>query len=158
MNIQEFLLAGLLSLAPISELRGGIPYCFYKGMPIFYAFLYCTAINALAGPLAYVFLSTFHKLFYKINFYKNFFDRFVEKARLKVHKEVEKYGYWGLMVFVAIPLPMTGAWTGILGGWILGMEPKKVMGAVALGVLIAGIVVSCVLGFGVTALSFFYKV
>jgi len=104
-----------------------------------------------------IFLETVHRLLYRWSFYAGIFDRFVAKARAKVHKEVEKYGYLGIMVFVAIPLPITGAWTGTLGAWILGMDRKKTMLAVAGGVAIAGIIVSLVVGLGVEALSVFIK-
>lgn len=146
MSVEHFLWAGFLSLLPISELRGGIPYAMITGgFPWWLAFLYCTAVNAAAGPLAYVFLATAHKLLYKAGFYARFFDRFVERARAKVHPQVEKYGMWGLMVFVAVPFPLTGAWTGILGGWILGLERRKVILSTALGVLIAGLIVTAIM-------------
>jgi len=66
----------------------------------------------------------------------------VEKARAKVHGKVERYGYLGLLIFVAIPLPVTGAWTGTLGAWVLGMSKKKACLAIVGGVLVAGLVVS----------------
>jgi uncharacterized membrane protein len=149
--------AALLSLVPISELRGGIPYAVASGMPLLLAALWCVAWNALAGPIAYVFLQTIHKLLYRWKRYADFFDRFVERARAKVKPSVDKYGYWGLAIFVGVPLPLTGAWTGALGAWILGMERKKSMLAVAAGVLMAGVIVSVVVGLGLGALSIFVK-
>lgn len=157
MNPNNLILSALLSLAPISELRGAIPYAVATGMPLLLAALWCFAWNALAGPIAFIFLGTAHKLFYRWAPYARFFDRFVEKARAKVHKEVEKYGYWGIAVFVGIPLPMTGAWTGALGAWILGMDRKKSMLAIAAGVLMAAVIVTLVVGLGVGALSFLVK-
>ena len=59
-----------------------------------------------------------------------------------VHGKVELYGYWGLLIFVAIPLPVTGAWTGTLGAWVLGMDKKKAILAILGGVLVAGFFVS----------------
>ena len=70
---------------------------------------------------------------------------------------VERYGYLGIMLFVAIPLPITGAWTGTLGAWILGMDRRKSILAVAAGVVIAGVIVSLVVGLGIGALSIFTK-
>ena len=69
----------------------------------------------------------------------------------------DKYGYWGLAIFVSIPLPFTGAWTGALGAWILGMDRKRSMLVVAAGVLMAGVIVTLVVGLGVGALSFLIK-
>lgn len=157
MDLTTFALSAILSLTPISELRGAIPLAVARGMPVWLAGLWCVAWNALAGPIAFLFLASAHKLLYRWRRYAGFFDRFVERAREKVRPEVEKFGYWGLLVFVAIPLPLTGAWTGVLGGWMLGMPRRKVLVAVAAGVAIAGIVVSLVVGLGVQALSFLVK-
>jgi len=146
-----------LSFLPISELRGAIPFAVASGMPLVEAAAIAVACNALVGPVAFVFLETFHRLLYRWGFYAGVFDRFVAKARAKVHAKVEKYGYLGIMLFVAVPLPVTGAWTGTLGAWILGMDRKKTMLAVAAGVVISGVVVSLVVGLGVEALSIFVK-
>jgi uncharacterized membrane protein len=127
-------------------------------MDLLPAALIAVAANAMVPALAYLFLSTFHKLFYRIGAYRRFFDRFVEKARVKVHASVEKYGYWGLLVFVAIPLPVTGAWTGALGAWVLGMEKRKSMLAIAGGVIVAGLIVTAlVAALGAGAKSIFFK-
>ncbi len=157
MNLQTLLVTVLLALAPISELRGAIPYASFNGIPLPLAAAIAIGVNALAGPLAFLFLETVHKILYRWKFYAGVFDRFIAKARAKVHASVEKYGYWGIMVFVAIPFPLTGAWTGTLGAWVLGMDRKKTMLAVLGGVMIAGTVVSLVVGLGVSALSIFVK-
>jgi uncharacterized membrane protein len=85
------------------------------------------------------------------------FDRIVGRARRKVHRAVERWGYWGLTVFVCIPLPFTGAWTGVLGAWVLGMEWRRALLAVTAGVLIAGGIVTLVAFFGIRAFSIFLK-
>ncbi|MDX9827225.1 MAG: small multi-drug export protein [Spirochaetia bacterium] len=139
---RNIIYTGLLALLPISELRGAIPFAVVNGIDLIPAALLATGLNALVPFLAFLFLSTFHKLLYKLDFYRNFFDRFVENARVKVHGKVERYGYWGLLIFVAIPLPVTGAWTGALGAWVLGMDKKKASLAIVGGVLVAGVVVS----------------
>ena len=146
-----------LSLLPISELRGAIPFAFARGMPLIEAYFIAVLCNALVAPLAFIFLETFHRLFYRWPFYAGVFDRFVERSRHKVHAKVERFGYLGIMLFVAIPLPVTGAWTGTLGAWILGLGRKKTMMAVAAGVAIAGVLVSAIVGFGVEALGFLIK-
>ena len=149
--------AVLLSLAPISELRGAIPFSLANGMPVWAAFTLCVGVNMLVGPIAWLFLSTLHRLLTRWRPYASAFDRIVERARRKVHAAVERWGYWGLAVFVAIPLPLTGAWTGALGAWVLGMEVRKSLAAVAAGVLVAGVVVTLVAFFGIRAFSIFLK-
>ncbi len=157
MPLSTILTTVFLAFLPISELRGAIPYAVARGMPIVEAALLAAACNMLVGPVAFIFLETFHKLFYRWGFYARVFDRFVERSRAKVHAQVERYGYIGIMLFVAVPLPITGAWTGTLGAWILGLSKRKTMIAVAAGVAIAGLIVSLVVGLGVEAFSFFIK-
>lgn len=158
MEIQKLALAALFSMAPISELRGAIPYAVISGMDLLSAALWCTAWNAAVPLVVYAFLDTVHKLLYRLGWYKGFFDRSVERARAKIHPEVEKYGMLGILIFVAIPLPMTGAWTGILGAWILGLDRKKSILAVIGGVMVAGAIITAVVGIlGAGANSIFIK-
>ncbi len=157
MPLSTILTTVFLAFLPISELRGAIPFAVARGMPLVEAALLAAACNALVGPVAFIFLETFHKLFYRWGFYARVFDRFVERSRAKVHAQVERYGYIGIMLFVAVPLPITGAWTGTLGAWILGLSKRKTMLAVAAGVAIAALIVSLVVGLGVEAFSFFIK-
>jgi uncharacterized membrane protein len=89
--------------------------------------------------------------------YRSFFDRFVERARSKLHKGVEKWGWLGIAAFVAIPLPVTGAWTGTLGAWVLGIGKRQTMIAVILGVIAAGAIVTIVVALGLQAFQLFIK-
>ncbi len=146
-----------LAFLPISELRGAIPFAIARGMDWRWAYLYAVALNALVAPACWIFLSTFHKLFLKMNWYRTFFDRFVERSREKVHAQVEKWGWLGIAVFVAIPLPVTGAWTGTLGSWVLGLSKRKTMLAVVIGVLTSGVIVTAVVVLGVRAFDVFVK-
>ena len=128
-----------------------------QDLPLLFLVPFCIILNALVGPLVYVFLSTVHKLFEHLSWYAKLFDSAVIRARSKVQTKVDKYGYLGLALFVAIPLPITGAYTGTLGAWVLGMDPKKTFLAVALGVIISGTVVTVVAYLGIEALSLFVK-
>lgn len=157
MNTSVLIITGLLSIAPISELRGAIPYALAHGMSVIPAYFFCVAMNFIASILIYIFLITFHKILYRISFYKRFFDRFIEKARNRVGKEIEKYGGLGLAVFVAIPLPVTGAITGTVGGWVLGIKKRVMFPAILAGVAIAGIIVTIISYYGIEAFSFFTK-
>ena len=157
MSLQTIGLTALLCLLPISELRGAIPYGMAKGLPPAFLIPFCIVLNALVGPLVYLFLSTAHRLLGRFSWYRSFFAKIVSRARRKVHAKVEKLGYFGLALFVAIPLPITGAYTGTLGAWVLGLDPKKTYLAVLLGVCIAATVVSLVTFLGIGALSLFVK-
>jgi uncharacterized membrane protein len=150
-------MAGFLALAPISELRGAIPYFLAKGGHPLAVYLYCVGLNALVGPLVFLFLNSVHRLFSKIPLYNKLFDALVERARSKIEEKVKKYEYWGVTIFVAIPLPITGAWTGSLGAWVLDLQPRRTFLHVFYGVCIAGLVVLLVSYFGIEAFSFFTK-
>lgn len=148
----------LFSILPISELRGAIPYAVSRGMPLLQASLIAIAANASVPLIAFLFLESLHKLLYRIAVYQRFFDSIVMRARSKVHEKVERYGYWGLMLFVAVPLPVTGAWTGALGAWVLGLSFRKSFFAIAAGVVLAGIIVSALVAlWGAGAQTIFFK-
>jgi uncharacterized membrane protein len=153
----------LLSFLPISELRGGIPFAVAQGLPWYGAYPFAVLVNALAAPFCWLFLATLHRLFMKLSsrrwfrWYRICFDGFVERARVKLAGKVEKWGWLGVAVFVAIPLPVTGAWTGTLGAWVLGLGKRKTIAAVILGVCAAGAIVTAVVVLGIGALRLFIK-
>ncbi len=142
--INTLLMVAFLCLLPISELRGGLPYALAHGIPLIPSLLFCVALNMLVAPLVFLFLSTLHRLLSHLKAYRHIFDRLVEKARRKLKVKIDRYGYWGLVIFVGIPLPVTGAYTGALGAWILGMEPKRSSLFIAIGVVLAAAIVAVV--------------
>jgi len=138
----------ILSILPISELRGGLPlaiiYANQHSIPIALIFPLIVMANILAIFIAFFFLDRFHHLFLKIKIYKKFFDRYVERFQKKADKFENKYsamGFLALTLFVAVPLPATGAWSGVLIAWLLKLDRKKSILSISLGVLIAGILV-----------------
>lgn len=157
MDLHSIAVGSVLSLAPISELRGAIPFMLARGGSPVFVYLYCVILNASVGPLVFVFLNTVHRMLVRIPLYVRIFDAVVRRARSKLEDKVEKYEYWGVTLFVAIPLPVTGAWTGTLGAWILGLSPRRTFIHVFYGVCVAGIIVLLVSYFGLEAFSFFTK-
>ncbi len=147
----------VLSMMPIAELRGGIPYALANDINPVTAYIICTAANVLAFPIVYLFFGIFHDLFYKMPWYSNLFEKLVQRTRQKVYDNIEKWGFWGLMVFVMIPLPVTGAYTGSFAAWIFGIEKRKAFLAVSLGVLISGLIVTAVFLSGAEFLKFLIK-
>lgn len=133
--------AFLISMTPIGELRAGLPFALFNGSPIWFAYLICVTANILIFPLLFIFLEFIHHKFMHYDHYRSAFDRFMEKVRKRAHKKVEKYGYLGLFLLVAIPLPFTGAYTGTIAAWFFGMDRLKSFIAVSLGVLTAGLIV-----------------
>ena len=156
-NITIYFWTAFLSFLPISELRGAIPFAVANGVPWYTAYVMAVLLNILVAPVCWIFLSTLNKLFLKMNWYRRLFEQFIERARNKLHEKVERWGWLGVAVFVAIPLPITGAWTGTLGAWVLGVSKRKTMIAIILGVATAGVIVTTVVLLGSQALNIFIK-
>jgi len=150
--MQNLLSAIILSILPISELRGGIPLAIASGINPWQAFLICTLFNILIIPLVFLFLDFIHKYLYKIRIYKIIFDKIITRARNKFQKHAgTKWEYPALFIFVAVPLPGTGAYTGSLIAWLFNLKRRKSILAIALGVLVAGIIITLI-SFGIFSL------
>jgi len=141
-TLTEFLEIFFTAAAPISELRGAIPLAiqeFDVSWP--YAFLIAYAGNLLPVPFLLLFLEPLYKLLSRVELFKKILDWIFERSRRR-GGIVEKYERIGLTLFVAIPLPVTGAWTGSIVASLLGLSYRRAFPAIALGVLIAGIIVT----------------
>lgn len=136
----------VLSLLPISELRGGIPVAVASGVGWFPAFVICVLANVMVIIPVFFFLDHVHSYLMRIKIYETFFNMYLERVRKRIEAQLAKYTweYWVLFIFVAIPFPSTGAYTGCLVAWFLEMDRKKSFITIALGVLVAGIVVTSV--------------
>ena len=77
---------------------------------------------------------------------------------MKLGPKIRKYGMWGILLFVGIPLPITGAWTGTLGAWVLGLDRKRSMLAASGGVAMSATIVSLILVLGKGVGSVFVKI
>lgn len=148
----------LLSLLPISELRGGLPYAIAHNINPITAFVFCVIANIIIIPIIFLFLDYLHGKLLKSHSYKKGFNLFLKKIRNrkeKIEKAYESYGIFALTIFVAIPLPFTGAWTGSIIAWLLNLKRWRSFFAIALGVIIAGIIVSLIVSGILTAFNFF---
>ncbi len=147
-----------LGVLPISELRGAIPFAYFNDIPLGVAAIIGGGANLLVFPFAYLFLTYFHSFFYsRFAWYISLFDKTVVKTRHKLSQKVAIYGLLGITLFVAVPLPITGAYTGTLGAWVLGLPIRKSFLAVSLGVLISTIIVTTILLVGNSTFSLFIK-
>jgi uncharacterized membrane protein len=155
--MNDYIYTIILSMMPIAELRGGIPYALANDIHPVTAYLISCSANILAFPIVYLFMGFFHGQFSKMDWYINLFDKIVLRTRAKVGDNLEKWGFWGLMVFVMIPLPVTGAYTGSFAAWVFGIEKRKGFLAVSMGVLIAGLIVTAIFLSGAELFSLFLK-
>jgi uncharacterized membrane protein len=143
---REFIVL-LVSMMPIFELRGAIPLAvLHFKMPLLTAFLLSWAGNLIPVlPLIY-FLEPIRKALSHIEIIDKFFKWFYART-YKRGEKVMKVGALGLTLFVAIPLPVTGAWTGSVMAILFNIKPRYAFPAIILGVTIAGIVVSSLVSF-----------
>jgi len=147
--MNQLILSIILTVLPISELRGGMPvavnYALKNGLSVFPIFLMILLLNISVIFLIFLFLDVFHKKMMKIKVYKKLFNFYINtKIRKKVgrfEKNYSAYGFLALALFVAMPFPTTGAWTGTILAWFLGLERKKSILAISAGVFIAAIIV-----------------
>ena len=147
----EFLLTLLVSMVPVIELRGGIPFGVAAGLPVWLALLAAVIGNLLPVPFIIVYIRRiFQWMRRRLPRFGGMIDRLEAKAHLKGQK-VQKYQYLGLAIFVAIPLPGTGAWTGALAAAFLDMRLRRAMPSMVAGVVAAGLAVS-VITYGVASL------
>lgn len=140
----EFLFTMLVSMVPVIELRGGIPFGMAQGLEPVAAFFASIIGNMIPVPFIVVYI---RRIFHWMRRHMPRLNRLVDKLEEKAHLKgatVTKYKYLGLCIFVAIPLPGTGAWTGALVAAFLDMPLRKALPSIFLGVIIAGIVVTLV--------------
>ena len=149
--IKTAIVTFLISMVPVIELRGAIPFGVAAGLSVQSAFILSVIGNLLPIPVLVVFT---RKVFEWLRTKSQWLDNMVRKLEAKADKNkdvVLRYEFWGLMILVAIPLPGTGAWTGALVAAMMDMRLKRAMPAIIIGVIVAGIVVTG-LTYGVGAL------
>ncbi len=147
----EALLTMLISMLPVVELRGGLPAGVAMGLPIPVAFAASLVGNMIPVPFIILFVRPLFK-WVRVHIPRlgGFVARLESRAKEK-SVDVSRYQTWGLLIFVAIPLPGTGAWTGALIAAVLNMRLKRAVPVIFAGVVIAGCIIT-VLTYGVTIL------
>ena len=142
------------SMIPIIELRGAIPLGFALGLPWWQSYALSVLGNMLPVPFILLLIKGMIGWMSrsKINFFNkvaNFLLRKVEKKRA----QIEKYSFWGVAIFVGVPLPVTGAWTGSLVAAMIDMKFWKALLSAFIGVLIAGVIMT-IISYGALAIFF----
>jgi len=133
----------IIAALPIFELRGALPVAINLfHFPWYYALLLAIIGNLLPVPVILLFLNAISRWLSKIGFFDRFLHWLFERTR-KRGRVVERYERIGLALFVAIPLPVTGAWTGSLVAVLFGLKFRHAFLSIFIGVCIAGIIVTC---------------
>lgn len=142
--MKDILFTFLVAMVPVVELRGAIPFGVVRGLNLWTAIIASMLGNLIPVPFIILFI---RKIFAWMRAHMPKLDGLVIRMEKKAEKNraaVEKYAFWGLVILVAIPLPGTGAWTGALVAAMMEMRLKRAFPAIAIGVAIAGVIVSVI--------------
>ena len=151
--LTKLIITLLWAMVPVVELRGAIPIGTGMGLPFEVAIIVSVIGNLIPVPFIMLFIRQIFKWMRKVN---KTFERIVCKMEEKANKhrdKVTKYGFWGLFILVAIPLPGTGAWTGALVAAMMEIRFKTALPAIFLGVLTAAVIVTFIT-YGVSVIAF----
>jgi len=160
----KILILILVTFIPFLELRASIPLGLLVGkVEIFnltlqgfglkwpLVFLVCIISNIILGILIYFFLDKFVHHFIKFEFFNKYYTKKIEKTQKKIRPYIDKFGIFGVALFIGVPLPGSGSYTGALAAYLLGLDYKKFILANTIGVIIAGVSVTILtlIGMGV---------
>ena len=136
--LKDIIFTFLISFSPFGEARVGIPYGIeHTDLTLIWVFIIALSANLLVFPLFYRVIEFFNNHFLKSKWYRKAAIYLSLRARRKTGAVVQKYGAIGLMIFVMIPLPFTGAYIGTIAAYIFKINYKKALLAINIGVLIA---------------------
>lgn len=137
------LIAFIISMMPILELRGGLVAASLLGIGVFEAIIICVIGNIIPIPFILFFITPIFNWMKKTKLFRPMVEKLEAKSMAKSDK-IQKYEFWGLALFVGIPLPGTGAWTGALIAALLGVKTKKASLAILTGIIIATIIMTII--------------
>ncbi len=132
----------LLSLSPFGEARAGIIYAVFNDVHLVLAFTIGLLANLLVYPLFMWVIDNFNQKLWPNNYYKKAVVRLCRIAKKSIGNKVDKYGFWGLMIFVMIPLPGTGAYMGTIAAALMRIQRRKAFIAISIGTIISCIIMA----------------
>ena len=153
MMLEEIFWTFLISISPAGEARVGIPVGVTSGLPVLTAFLVGWSANLFVFPFFYKLIELSNQFLWQNRSYRKGAVYLSKRAKKKTKNSIAKYGLWGLMVFVMIPLPITGSYMGTLAAYIFGMDYKRSMIAISVGVTISSAIIATSMYLGQKALS-----
>jgi len=139
--IQDIFIAILWSISPFGEAKVGIPYGMFSGLNIYLVFAVCFLANVLVFPLMIFFLEKVNTYLLKWNWYKKSAIFVARRAKGGSGDKIEKYGFWGLLFFVMIPLPGTGVYAGSIATYLFKIKRRKAFVANTVGIFLSSVIV-----------------
>ncbi len=139
--IQDIVIAILWSISPFGEAKVGIPYGMFNGVNIYLVFVVCFLANVLVFPIMIFFLEKVNSYLLRWHFYKKAAIYVARKAKVGSGDKIQKYGFWGLLLFVMIPLPGTGVYAGSIASYLFKIKKRKAFMANTLGIFFSSVIV-----------------
>jgi uncharacterized membrane protein len=144
----------LLTFIPFLELRFSIPYGInILELPVTIVFLVCVLTNMLLGPIVYILIDKLTDFALKFSLFAKPYNLIIVRTQKRIHKYIDKYGWIGLALFIGVPLPGSGSYTGAIAANIIGMDFRRFVVANIIGAIIAGTIMTL---FSVGVLNFIF--
>jgi len=145
----------LWSVSPFGEAKVGIPYGMANGVNIYIVFITCFLANLLVFPIMMFFLHKINRYLLKWRFYKKGAIKIAKKAKKGSRDKIEKYGFWGLIFFVMLPIPGTGVYAGSIAAYIFKFKKRKAFLANAIGIFFSCVIMSVSTYFAMNGVTWF---
>jgi uncharacterized membrane protein len=139
--IQDIIIAMLWSISPFGEAKVGIPVGLVSGLNIYLVFLVCFVANVLVFPLMLLFLDNVNRYLLRWNFYKKAAINVARRAKIGSGNVIQKYGFFGLIFFVMLPIPGTGVYAGTIATYVFKIERGKAFIANTIGIFFSSVIV-----------------
>ncbi|MDC7995348.1 small multi-drug export protein [Altibacter sp. HG106] len=139
--LKDTIIAMLWSVSPFGEAKVGIPYGLFNDVNIYLVFVVCFAANVLVFPIMKYFLHSINTYCLRWYFYKKAALWVARRAKVGSADKIKKYGFWGLMFFVSLPIPGTGVYAGTIAAYLFNFETKKAFLANTIGIFISSVIV-----------------
>ena len=139
--LMDLIIAMLWSLSPFGEAKVGIPYGMLNGLNIYLVFATCFLANLLVFPMMMFFLERINRYFLRWGFYKKSAIFVARRAKTGSGAKIQRFGFWGLILFVMIPLPGTGVYAGSIATYLFKIEKQKAFWANAIGIFFSSVII-----------------
>lgn len=139
--IKDLVIAILWSVSPFGEAKVGIPYGILSGVNIYLVFVACFLANLLVFPIMMFFLEHINTLLLRWVFYKKSAIYVARKAKIGSGDKIKKYGFYGLIFFVMLPIPGTGVYAGSIASYLFKIEKKRAFTANTIGIFLSSVIV-----------------
>ena len=139
--MKDLIIAALWSISPVGEAKVGIPYGLLNGVNIYLVLVVCFLANVMVFPIMMFFLNTINKYLLRWHLYKKAALFIARRAKMGSGDQIRKYGFYGLIFFVMLPVPGTGVYAGSIASYLFKIERKKAFVANTIGIFLSSVII-----------------